>query len=387
MRTALLIGLTLVACGGCHSSSQSNLSARLTDALSPIMQQKSAQWKESAIGLTLYSPNRNLTLNLAVGVSDRATGAAPTPNTRYLFGSATKMFTATDVLRLVEQGALQLTQTVLPLVDKSLAILNQTSMLALGFDPAVKDMTIDQLLSMRSGLYDLPEQLRDWQTAAPTHDFGPVELLSLTNKKLACTPGSCGVYSDVNYILLGLILMGAQNRTTWEAVHQNSSIPTDLNMSSTEFVKHGVLGSFAHASNGYQPDGTDVMGLSAAGGWTCGNLLSNTHDLAKFIYALYGDGQCQVVQCNTVASMLWFQVLSPYFPVWYGKGTMAIDKDFWGHGGATYGFYSLSGYNPYLDFSYVLVTNLSLIHISEPTRLLSISYAVFCLKKKKKKNQ
>ena len=28
---------------------------------------------------------------------------------------------------------------------------------------------------------------------------------------------------------------------------------------------------------------------------------------------------------------------------------------------------------------------LSLIHISEPTRLLSISYAVFCLKKKKMK--
>src|SRR5678816_4155191 len=28
--------------------------------------------------------------------------------------------------------------------------------------------------------------------------------------------------------------------------------------------------------------------------------------------------------------------------------------------------------------------DLSLIHISEPTRLLSISYAVFCLKKKKK---
>eukprot|EP00658_Telonema_sp_P-2_P025383 TRINITY_DN2021_c0_g1_i4.p1 TRINITY_DN2021_c0_g1~~TRINITY_DN2021_c0_g1_i4.p1 ORF type:complete len:156 (-),score=52.08 TRINITY_DN2021_c0_g1_i4:88-555(-) len=30
---------------------------------------------------------------------------------------------------------------------------------------------------------------------------------------------------------------------------------------------------------------------------------------------------------------------------------------------------------------------LSLIHISEPTRLLSISYAVFCLKKKKKKHK
>src|SRR5678816_1002215 len=31
--------------------------------------------------------------------------------------------------------------------------------------------------------------------------------------------------------------------------------------------------------------------------------------------------------------------------------------------------------------------HLSLIHISEPTRLLSISYAVFCLKKKKIDNR
>src|SRR5678815_3661708 len=31
----------------------------------------------------------------------------------------------------------------------------------------------------------------------------------------------------------------------------------------------------------------------------------------------------------------------------------------------------------------ILLPDLSLIHISEPTRLLSISYAVFCLKKKK----
>src|SRR5678816_645937 len=37
-----------------------------------------------------------------------------------------------------------------------------------------------------------------------------------------------------------------------------------------------------------------------------------------------------------------------------------------------------------LDISHreVCHLNLSLIHISEPTRLLSISYAVFCLKKK-----
>eukprot|EP00658_Telonema_sp_P-2_P023652 TRINITY_DN19482_c0_g1_i2.p1 TRINITY_DN19482_c0_g1~~TRINITY_DN19482_c0_g1_i2.p1 ORF type:complete len:195 (-),score=32.23 TRINITY_DN19482_c0_g1_i2:98-682(-) len=39
--------------------------------------------------------------------------------------------------------------------------------------------------------------------------------------------------------------------------------------------------------------------------------------------------------------------------------------------------------------NYILISTLalSLIHISEPTRLLSISYAVFCLKKKKKKKK
>src|SRR5678815_3426260 len=37
----------------------------------------------------------------------------------------------------------------------------------------------------------------------------------------------------------------------------------------------------------------------------------------------------------------------------------------------------------YLTTSHETVISLSLIHISEPTRLLSISYAVFCLKKKK----
>src|SRR5678816_756326 len=35
-----------------------------------------------------------------------------------------------------------------------------------------------------------------------------------------------------------------------------------------------------------------------------------------------------------------------------------------------------------LAHPYRMVAHLSLIHISEPTRLLSISYAVFCLKKK-----
>ena len=39
------------------------------------------------------------------------------------------------------------------------------------------------------------------------------------------------------------------------------------------------------------------------------------------------------------------------------------------------------------DTNLVVAYSLSLIHISEPTRQAEISYAVFCLKKKNKKNK
>eukprot|EP00831_Metopus_contortus_P009014 TRINITY_DN13477_c0_g1_i1.p2 TRINITY_DN13477_c0_g1~~TRINITY_DN13477_c0_g1_i1.p2 ORF type:complete len:172 (-),score=19.35 TRINITY_DN13477_c0_g1_i1:1-516(-) len=42
------------------------------------------------------------------------------------------------------------------------------------------------------------------------------------------------------------------------------------------------------------------------------------------------------------------------------------------------------GYPHYSSIQYSFFQSLSLIHISEPTRPLYISYAVFCLKKKKK---
>ena len=48
--------------------------------------------------------------------------------------------------------------------------------------------------------------------------------------------------------------------------------------------------------------------------------------------------------------------------------------------------FSLNARDTYEEMYWKYEYNLSLIHISEPTRQAEISYAVFCLKKKKKKH-
>ena len=47
-------------------------------------------------------------------------------------------------------------------------------------------------------------------------------------------------------------------------------------------------------------------------------------------------------------------------------------------------YLSFSFATRYYDIKAAELKNLSLLHISEPTRLRQISYAVFCLKKKKR---
>ena len=112
------------------------------------------------------------------------------------------------------------------------------------------------------------------------------------------------------------------------AVWQNASIPSALSLDSTEFAQKGVLASYADAAHGYQPDGSDVYNMSALSGWTCGNILTTTSDMAKFVYTLYNAVECKgpnkVVSCPTVLEMLKFQQLSVYFPVWYGVASVSL---------------------------------------------------------------
>ena len=79
---------------------------------------------------------------------------------RFLFGSGTKPFTSVAVLRLVETGALSLSDLVASHVDPVLRRANGTSVAALYGAEAASALTVGHLLRMQSGLpdFDTPSQ-------------------------------------------------------------------------------------------------------------------------------------------------------------------------------------------------------------------------------------
>jgi len=139
-------------------------------------------------------------------------------------------------------------------------------------------------------------------------------------------------------------------------------------MPRTTFALHGPCSKYTEEHGYSQQMRKDVHNLSCTNGWTCGNLLSNAADAAYFVRALLGSDQ--VLSEGMRQEMLNF---STFTLGWsqgrrYGLGVMDIEHfvrdfgrgpniSFIGHGGDTYGFVSLTGYNKEYDFGVSLAIN------------------------------
>jgi len=275
-----------------------------------------------------------------------------------------------------------LDEPMAPYVDKYIArMVNKTnytwgSMLEL-FGPNVTNVTVRHLLNMRSGIPDYDDGgLRGYQNSNPLLDIGPLDVLDMCPKTFWCVPGGCGEYSSTNFVILGLVLVELANATDWATYNQQSVFGAQAQRyTDVVFPIHGPCSAYPGIGHGYQdppPKFNDVYNMSCLGGWTCGNMAAPVKDITNFVYELYGPPKA-FLNSSTVNDMLGFGYLDRGdFPAWYGIGTMMLrfhfnkyyqpQAEFVGHGGATYGFYAMSGYNFEFDFSLVLATNME-----EPT--------------------
>lgn len=221
----------------------------------------------------------------ASGKADPASGAALTPDTPMRIASNTKTFVAATVLRLWEQGRIDLDAPIGRLIDPAL----NAKLIADKYDTAT--ITVRQLLSHSAGLYDHGSDKR-YEAAMrgdPGHKWTRDSLIGLMTDYAdpQSAPGTEFKYSDDGYILLGDIVERVTGKTLAAAVREQLGLDR-LGLRSTwwEVFESPRKGTLPRAR---QFLGTaDVTGVDASfdlyGG---GGIVMSPRDLASFFKALF----------------------------------------------------------------------------------------------------
>ncbi len=164
-------------------------------------------------------------------------GAAATTADHSRIGSATKTFVATEILKLVDAKKLKLTDTIgalLPALAKKY--------------PYVKDVTVQQMLGMRSGMPDYSE-IQSVIRYYYNHPNVVPTAAKLINTALA-SANKLGKpkYANTNYLLLGEIARKVTGKPIWTLVNQNVR---KLGLTETRLPSPGHPAMPAPASKGY----------------------------------------------------------------------------------------------------------------------------------------
>jgi CubicO group peptidase (beta-lactamase class C family) len=222
------------------------------------------------------------------GFADIAAKRAMTPTTKFRMASHSKLFTATAIMQLREQGKLQLDDPVskyLPWFQVKRA------------SPDDPPITIEELLTHSSGL---PREAGDHWT---THDFPTAEQLKalVAQRQAAFAPEVRWKYSNLAYSIAGMVVETISGTSWADYVQRNIYGPLGMTASSVDQDATGMAVGYGRR----MPDGSrdvvpfvDARGMAAATGIT-----STVDDMAKFVSAQFRKGPRGGRQILSTASL------------------------------------------------------------------------------------
>ena len=240
--------------------------------------------------------DQELVWSKGYGVEDLETRDPVTPATLFRLGSVTKLFTATAILQLRDQGKLQLDDPVaqhLPWFE-----LQST------FESA-PEITLRQLLTHTSGL---PRE-----AAFPywtTHEFPTTEEINaaLRTQSAIYPPDKTYKYSNLGMALLGEVVVAVSGQTYADYIQQHIFGPLGMTRSAVVPVEV-VRQQMATAYMRRRADGKrEVMEYYETKGMApAANIVSSVDDLARFaalnLRATPDSGEGEVVKANTLHEM------------------------------------------------------------------------------------
>jgi len=231
------------------------------------------------------------TYNEGFGLIDK--DEAPiTKHTAFKIASSTKLFVSTIILQLHEEGQLNLNDKVFPYLS-ALDSLNIENIHVLDGVNYSKDITIEQLLSHRSGLADI---FTDQEEAFfgrlfqnPNQSYTPNAIMALyfdynLNNTPHFKPDEGWYYSDINYVLLGLLIEQIDNRSLASSIRQRLLEPLHMEHTFFEYYETPITEvAILHQYVG----AIDFSNINTSFDWAGGGLVSTNSDLAIFIKALF----------------------------------------------------------------------------------------------------
>ena len=229
-------------------------------------------------GAVVVADGRGGRVEAAAGVADVTTGEPLTPAHRFRIGSVTKIFVAPLVLRLVEEGLLDLDGDAAPFAG---------------------GITIRQLLNHTSGLDDFmgdPIAFFEPYRNDPDHRWeldARDELDAVLQKPRLFQPGHGWAYHGSNYIVLRLLVEEATGSSLRDALRERIFEP--LGLDRTDLVEGPLGGDCARGylppDNPILPGGpgpVDVTGIDVPFHHAGGGIVSTAGEVATLLRALLG---------------------------------------------------------------------------------------------------
>lgn len=270
----------------------------------------------------------------AVGVRDRATGAAMDSRSRFRVGSVTKTFSAVVLLQLVSEGKIRLDTSVSHYLP--------------GLLPDDR-ITVRHLLSHRSGLADYTDAM--FARTVPGFEavrnkvFGYRELVGLSLKEPRTTePGAAYAYSNTNFVVVGMLIEKVTGHRVGEEYERRVIRP--LGLRNTSYVHPRTRIDGRHARGYLHPDEAgaplvDSTEQTVSWAQSAGAVISDPADLNTFTSALLGG---RLLPARMLDAMLTMTPTDAARTRFYGLGLRRYDlscgTSVYGHTGTMQGFYT-----------------------------------------------
>ncbi|MEU6974038.1 serine hydrolase domain-containing protein [Kitasatospora aureofaciens] len=345
--------------GGSPSGSASSnavvaLTPAVTGRLDDAIQRVQKQTGVPGISVGIITPSG--TYQKSFGVADKSANTPMDPGLYSRIGSESKTYTATAVLRLVDQGKVGLDDPISKYVDGV---------------PGGDGITVRQLGEMRSGLFPYTSD-QDFVNAFindPNHVFTPDELLAYGYKHPAVfPPGSKFQYSNSNYILLGKLIEQVGGQSAGDFLQAQVFSPASLGK--TSFPTDATLPDpHAHGYTNQTPDGSvqDATGWNPSWAWTAGAVITTLGDLESWAKTV-ATGSV-ISPASQTERMKTLPTDAPN--VSYGFGL--FNNNGWiGHNGSMPGYESVAVYMPDAQATLVMLLNTDVLSQGqEPSTLFA----------------